>query len=581
MTWKLLPVMSLITAALLLTAGIFAASYLERSHRADQISGATAQARILASTVTAALSFGDRNAAQEYVNALRESPDVEAAAVYDSRGAVFASFVRGGGALPERLADAETSLEGERLIVVAPAVEGGARLGGVYLRTVIEPAARTWARYGIITLLGLMAAVMVTMQGVSQSALRRANVELEARAGDLAESNANLHTQIVERAKAEAALRQAQKMEAVGQLTGGVAHDFNNLLMVVSGGLDMLARFPEGERRQRVIDGMRQAVDRGAALTRQLLTFARRQTLKPEPIALPQRISAMGELLARSLRGDIRIDMGFAGDLWPVDVDPTQLELALLNLAVNARDAMEGGGTLTIRAVNAPGMDDGEVSGDFVLLSVTDTGTGMTPEILARVFEPFFTTKDIGKGSGLGLAQIYGFARQSGGAVRIDSEPGRGTTVTLALPRSERDPSPPAVRASLDSARRAPRSASILLVEDDDEVAALTTDMIAQLGYEVTRVANGAAALGALANERVIDIVFSDIMMPGGMNGADLAREIVRRRPGIPIVFTTGYDGHSHAAAIDASVPLLRKPYRLETLARTLAAALDNQDRAQ
>jgi PAS domain S-box-containing protein len=407
----------------------------------------------------------------------------------------------------------------------------------------------------------------------AEAGLREANETLEAR---VAERTAEL-------VEAQAALAQAQKMEAVGQLTGGVAHDFNNLLMVVSGGLDMLGRHQDSERRQRIMDGMRQAVERGAALTRQLLTFSRRQALKPEPMALEQRIGDMRELLDRSLRGDITVEMQFAPDLWPINVDPTQLELAVLNLAVNARDAMPNGGMLTIRAQNVPTSPGNEVQEDFVSLSVSDTGTGMDAAVLARAFEPFFTTKDVGKGSGLGLAQIYGFAKQSGGVVRIESEVGVGTTVVLLLPRS-RHPVVSERRLALPNnvgrEAGAPRSATVLLVEDDNEVAALVADMIEQLGYEVTRVANAAAALGALANGRIIDIVFSDILMPGGMSGAELAKEIARRRPNLPIVLTTGYDGQSLSAADELGLSLLRKPFRLDALGNALAIALRNASKS-
>ncbi|MGQ7791711.1 PAS domain S-box protein [Faunimonas sp. B44] len=409
----------------------------------------------------------------------------------------------------------------------------------------------------------------------AEAELRRLNETLEARVLE----------RTTELSEAQGALAQAQKMEAVGQLTGGVAHDFNNLLMAISGGLDMLFRHDDPERRQRVMDGMRQAVDRGAALTRQLLTFARRQALEPEPLLLHQQIGAMGELLARSLRGDIEVTMEFAPDLWAVDVDPTQLEVAVLNLAVNARDAMPDGGVLSIRAENAPALALEEIAGDFVRLSVSDTGTGMAPEVIARVFEPFFTTKDIGKGSGLGLAQIYGFAKQSGGIVQIDSAVGAGTTVTILLPRAERSVAAAGAAEFGRSAAPPPdgpaAGASVLLVEDDDEVAALVADMIGQLGYRVTRVANAAAALGALADGRRIDIVFSDILMPGGLDGTKLAREIGRRRPGLPIVLTTGYDGQSLSTAAELGLPVLRKPYRMETLGHTLASALHRPERAQ
>jgi CheY-like chemotaxis protein len=284
----------------------------------------------------------------------------------------------------------------------------------------------------------------------------------------------------------------------------------------------------------------------------------------------------MRELLDRSLRGDVHVALEFADDLWPVAVDPGELELAVLNLSVNARDAMPGGGAITVRAENLRGVADGDLRGDFVRLSVVDTGTGMAPEVVSRVFEPFFTTKDIGKGSGLGLAQVYGFATQSGGAVRIDTAVGRGTTIALLLPRSGEAPPaerPPLVDAGAEQAPGA-MAGHVLLVEDDDEVAALVAEMLGQLGLEATRASSAAAALGALANGRAVDLVFSDVMMPGGMNGVDLAREVKRRRPGLPVLLTTGYAEAAKREAEAEGIALLPKPYRLEELAAAARDAL-------
>ena len=409
----------------------------------------------------------------------------------------------------------------------------------------------------------------------------RAARELEdlvaERTRELEAANAELRAQIAERARVEESLRHAQKLEAIGQLTGGVAHDFNNLLMVISGGLDMLDRAGSPARRQRLVDGMRQAAGRGAALTRQLLAFSRRQPLRSEPLDLRRQVGAMRELLDRSLRGDVHVALDFADGLWPVAVDPGELELAVLNLSVNARDAMPGGGTIVIRAENFSGLADGDLRGDFVRLAVADTGTGMAPEVVSRVFEPFFTTKDIGKGSGLGLAQVYGFATQSGGAVRIDTAVGRGTTIALLLPRCRE--APPAAgqdRAAGARAERAPNAMAghVLLVEDDDEVAALVSEMLAQLGLEATRARSAAAALGALADGRTVDLVFSDVMMPGGMSGVDLAREVKRRRPGLPVLLTTAYAEAAQRDAEAEGIPLLPKPYRLEELAAAARGAL-------
>lgn len=408
----------------------------------------------------------------------------------------------------------------------------------------------------------------------------RAARELEdlvaARTSELEAANRALRTQMAERARMEDSLRHAQKLEAIGQLTGGVAHDFNNLLMVISGGLDMLNRKTDHARRQRLMDGMRQAADRGAALTRQLLAFSRRQPLRPEPVDLREHVGGMRELLDRSLGGDVHVALDLADDLWSVAVDSGELELAILNLAVNARDAMPGGGTIIIRAENLPGLADDDLRGDFVRLSVVDTGTGMPPEVVSHAFEPFFTTKDIGKGSGLGLAQVYGFSKQSGGAVRICSAVGRGTTIALLLPRSDAVPATRQHTLAEPPAERTPDAVvgHVLLVEDDDEVAALVTEMLSQLGMVATRASSAAAALGALANGRAVDLVFSDVMMPGGMNGVALAREVKRRRPGLPILLTTAYAEAVRRDAEAEGVALLVKPYRLEELAAAARNAL-------
>ena len=375
--------------------------------------------------------------------------------------------------------------------------------------------------------------------------------------------------------EAESQLRQSQKSEALGQLTGGVAHDFNNLLMIIKGGISLLKRPQlESERRQRLLAGMEQAADRGATLSRQLLTFARRQPLKAESVDLRQQTEGMRELLNRTLRGDVQVKTDFPKNLWPVEVDPAELEFVILNLCVNARDAMPSGGDITIRARNAPDVRQGKLSGHFVALTVTDTGTGMSPEVLEHVFEPFYTTKEIGKGSGLGLPQVQGFAEQSGGAVKIATEVGRGTTVTLLLPRSETPAAAQTAVIDLDNTgvRRSLRG-SLLLVEDDDEVAALVTDMLQELGYRVTRVASAKAALGALADDRAIDIVFSDVMMPGDMNGAELAREVRRRRAGLPVLLTTGYASGALSQSDDQDVEVLHKPYEIQALDAALRAA--------
>ena len=464
-----------------------------------------------------------------------------------------------------------------------------------------QPAVVAWRR-SIVELLRNVSLLErpvqpITLTSAIQSAIRARRRQYEIRAlleareqtaqeleklvvertRELEEANEQLRLEMNERTRVEETLRQAQKIEAIGQLTGGVAHDFNNLLMVISGGLDMLDRQTDPNRRRRLMDGMIQAAQRGASLTKQLLAFSRRQKLRPEPVDVAAQIGGMRELLDRSLRGDVHVEFDFPDSLWPVEVDPGELELVVLNLAVNARDAMPNGGTIVVRGENLPDLNEDQISGDYVRLSVVDTGVGMAPEILSRVFEPFFTTKDVGKGSGLGLAQVHGFATQSRGTVRIQSDVGQGTRIELYLPRSFDVPSKE--RHLIDLTRIRPKRSNhgrILLVEDDDEVAALVGEMLGQLGYEVTRAASAAAALGALADGRSVDLIFSDIMMPGGMNGVELAREIRKRRSDIPVLLTSGYAEASVREAQRAGIQILAKPYHIDELAAALSAAKSN-----
>ena len=370
---------------------------------------------------------------------------------------------------------------------------------------------------------------------------------------------------------AEDALRQAQKMESLGQLTGGVAHDFNNLLAVFAGALQLLEH-TGGPASPRMLAAMRRAVARGTGLTRHLLAFSRRQPVNPEAIDVVGHLTGMRAMLDGALGGHLEVQMRFSPDVWPVEVDAGEMELAIVNLCVNARDAMPAGGVVVISAENVRTEDDDGVPGEYVRITVTDNGTGMSPEVQARVFEPFFTTKDISKGSGLGLPQVYGFAQQSGGRVSIDSEVGVGTTVTLLLPRSFKRPaSAPGLDVSTPSVTDADprRRGHVLLVEDDREVSALTRELLTALGFSVLHVASADAALGALANSRNIDVVLSDVMMPGGVSGLELAREIRRRHPALPILLTTGYV-ESVSGMEDGEFDVLLKPYTVESLAEAL-----------
>lgn len=399
----------------------------------------------------------------------------------------------------------------------------------------------------------------------------------------LRDAHQRLVAEVDERERTEGLLRQSQKMEVVGQMTGGVAHDFNNLLMAVSAGLNLLDSQTDPEKLKRIKQGMRHSIERGATLTRQLLTFSRTKDLQPVPIDLVSQIDAMRELLDRSLHANVKIITEYDADIWPVKVDVGEFELVLLNLCINARDAMPNGGTITIKVHNAS-LAENALSGDFVCIALVDTGVGMSPETMAHAFEPFFTTKDVGKGSGLGLAQAYGFAQASGGRLRIESELGVGTALFLELPRSTELPATQTnTNLTEQSKTDPPRAAQghVLLVEDEEEVGEFIQQMLANLGLKVTRVATAKAALGALANGRDIDLVFSDIMMPGGMNGVELARRIRAHAPHIPVVLTSGYASAFSTEAKALDVELLAKPYSGSDLAEVIDRALPSSDESK
>jgi PAS domain S-box-containing protein len=385
---------------------------------------------------------------------------------------------------------------------------------------------------------------------------------------------------VTERDQAEDQLRRAQRMEAVGHLTGGVAHDFNNLLQVIRGNLEMIA--PDLADHEIAAQRLRNALrgaDRAAQLTRQLLAFARRQPLEPKVVNLGRMVGELGELLRRMLGEAIVVETIIARDLWNTLADPAQVESALLNLAINARDAMPGGGRLVIEVSNAV-LDEDFVRhnadvepGDYVVIAVSDTGHGMDSNIAARVFEPFFTTKSEEKGTGLGLSMVYGFVKQSSGHVQIYSEVGQGTTVKIFLPQSlqEETADEPALSGPLEG-----QSEAILVVEDDDLVRASSVGMLRDLGYTCLHAADGAAALEILRAGAKVDLLFTDVVMPGPVRAPDLAREAQSLRPGLPVLFTSGYteDAITHDGRLDAGVQLLSKPYAREDLARRVRGLL-------
>ncbi len=385
---------------------------------------------------------------------------------------------------------------------------------------------------------------------------------------------------VTERKHHEAQLRHAQRMDVVGQLTGGVAHDFNNLLTVITGNLEMLEPRLTDDKQREFVEQAQEAAELGATLTARLLAFARRQTLEPRTIDLNDLVLGMAELLRRTLGEAIQINTVLGNRLWQTRADPGQVENALLNLCLNARDAMPQGGSLTIETSNevldADTLEQGlEVAaGPFALLSVSDNGTGMPPEIRDRVFEPFFTTKETGTGTGLGLSMVYGFAKQSGGHTAIYSEFGQGTTVNLYLPALEE----PEAAEDTGSAQTEPAGGEelILVVEDDERVRRISVARLTDLGYRVLEADSGQAGLALLARHPEIGLLFTDVVMPGGMNGPDLAREARRSRPDLPVLFTTGYAeaGAQEAGLLDDGALMLRKPYRTADLAGKLREAL-------
>jgi len=382
-----------------------------------------------------------------------------------------------------------------------------------------------------------------------------------------------LHDEAERREMAEGALHQAQQLQAIGQLTGGVAHDFNNLLMIVSGSVQRLRRHIKDDKQIHLLDAITTATQRGESLTRQLLTFSRRQTLQPSVIDLAEQLPEIKDMLSRSLRGDIEIKVGVPRRPCTVKVDPSEFELALLNLAVNARDAMPSGGTLTLTAkpvvLRGKASEEG-LTGDFVAIRVADTGSGIPADVLPRVFEPFFTTKDIGKGTGLGLSQVYGFAHQSGGAATIASSARRGTVVTLFLPRTWEAAARPQPQSAIVGAKK--HAGTVLLVEDNAEVAEVGKAYFEELGYTVKQAASAQAGLDVVERDRDIDVVFSDILMPGGMNGLELADAIRRHFPHIVVLLTTGYSS-SAQDAVRQGFAVLQKPYDLAALDRALREA--------
>jgi PAS domain S-box-containing protein len=523
--------------------------------------------RIVAESVPVMLWMGDPAGRCVYLNAALRNfwgVDVEAVANFDwsqtlhpnDRDRLFAPF--------------EQAMSRHEGLLVEARYR---RSDGVYrhLRTQAQP--RFDATGAFLGMIGV---------NVDLTEVRRAEAELQ----DL---NATLEEQVAARSRElqeqEAALRQAQKMEVVGQLTGGLAHDFNNLLQIVVGNLEILQRnLPaESARLRRAADNAMNGARRAATLTQRLLAFSRRQPLDPKAFTPNKLVSDMSELLHRTLGESIVVETVLAAGLWRVSADPNQLESAILNLAVNARDAMSAGGKLTIETANTRideiyARSHAEVApGQYVVICVTDTGTGMSRETLAKVFEPFFTTKEPGKGTGLGLSMVYGFVKQSGGHVQIYSEPDHGTSVKIYLPRFSGSSAEEEL-ASLETAvPEGTRDETILVLEDDDDVRTYSVEIMRELGYRVVEAHDGPSALRLLQRQARVDLLFTDVVLTGGETGADVARAARLIRPDLKVLFTTGYarDAIVHQGRLAEGVELITKPFTYGDLARKVRDVLD------
>ncbi len=474
--------------------------------------------------------------------------------------------------------DLFASLQAVGMICV-PVVRDRQWEGGLYVHTA---EARPWS---VAEALLAREVAELTWDAVERAQLlERLRGDIGRKQGELSQAAADLRHEVVERKSAENQVSQLQKLDVVGQLTGGIAHDFNNMLAVVIGALNLMQRrIGRGETDiGRYVEAAMDGATRAAALTQRLLAFSRRQPLSPEPIDVNKLIAGMDEMLTRTLGEAVSVQTVLGAGLWATKADVSQLENAVLNLAVNARDAMAGGGRLTIETGNVSvdetyARQNEVVVGQYVLLAVTDTGGGMTPEVLDRVFEPFFTTKPVGKGTGLGLSQVFGFVRQSHGTVKVYSEVGHGTSVKLYLPRfyGQAEPIPRRDDPLAEAPRGDPREI-ILVVEDEDRVRVLAAETLRDLGYTVVHADSGPAALKMMDDGQEVDLLFTDIVMPD-MTGRQLGEQALRRRPGLKVIYTTGYTRNAvvHNGVIDPGTNFLPKPFSIERLATLVRSVMD------
>lgn len=558
----------LLSCVAVLGAAFFVLALAADASQERQVAqSAQVQAQILADSISAAVAFDDQAAVTQYISALRVNPDVEAVAVFNEKGQLIAEV--GAEAGTDRfLVGHLHGASGAAIGVSAPVLENGVKLGMVYFRQRTEAIGSRIQRFAGAALLLLVAALLLTVTGLDARALKHANKRLQM--------------EMAARAKTEAVLRQSQKMEAVGRLTGGIAHDFNNMLAVILGNNELLLRrFPDmDERMMRFISATQEAARRAANLTQRLLAFSRRQPLDPKTVNPSAVILDLSDLLRRTIGETIAVEIVNAAGLWAVKIDVPQLETALVNLAVNAKDAMPEGGKLTIETSNVyldrrytDSIGDVE-PGQYVLVSVTDTGSGMPDEIISQVFDPFFTTKPVGQGTGLGLSQVHGFVKQSGGHVAIYSELGHGTAVKMYLPRSTERPESQS-NDIIRTASRNRKNITVLVVDDEPGVREFAEEALIELGYDVLTADSAEQALGVVKKGGVPEILLTDVVMPG-RSGRDLADTLSKELSGLKVLYMTGYTQNAivHNGVLDAGTRLVVKPFTLDQLGHELEAAL-------
>ena len=555
--------------AILLSAALGIIFQSEAIFHKQESRDAQVQARILAASTSASVDFDDRAATKSAVQALSSNPDIRSAIIYDKNGKVFMGYDRASGGSSIIL----RSIVKEPGVVYgsAPLQADGHIIGRATVGMSIEPMARRVTRYLLVGLFLVLSIAFVIVFGASQAALRKANNALEAKANELVSANSALHVQMDERQRTEVQLQQAQKMQALGQLTGGIAHDFNNLLQVVLGAMDIIHRSTNDEMIQKWSARGLEAGSRATKLTSQLLAFSRIQKLQLKPVKVSPVLFNAQELLTSTLGPNHHVALELHDTDICVMADPTQLELAVMNLAINARDAMPDGGTVTISTHLATDQDGPRSDGRrYLCISVADAGTGMSQQVLDHAFEPFYTTKGVGKGTGLGLSMVYGMAEQSGGKATITSAEGKGTTVEIWLPEEQ---AVVAIEQNCKTDLVLPKGLKALVVDDDADVLQVNRAMMEELGFSVVEASSGEEALDVV-HESKPDLVLMDYAMPG-LNGVETVERLMKNGGCPPTLFVTGFSNSDAIRKVMPDAHVLMKPFDSKQLKQCLGQTLN------